>query len=423
MKERDLLFYGLPCVNFGNKYILFSPYTKRTLILSSISNKDKIRRDIEKKWGKEFFGKPLFRKNDLSNRKITLITTPDCNLACRYCSVRAGERKSMMSTDLAKRAVDEVITPKTKKIKIIFFGGEPTLNFNCIKETVDYVKTRNIPYEFTISTNGIVSEKIIRFLCENDFTIQISADGTPKIQDYQRPLPNGAPTSKILEEKIKRFVKNNARFKIRETVTNLNVGNMAESVSYYAKLGVKYIFFEPLIPAGRALGHKKIKSPKPKRFIKEFERALDRAKKEGIQIGNSLLINLLHPSTHYCGAALGETLTITPEGLVTACTAIQDNCNKLSNIMTTGRYNKKQDKFEYDLKKIRNLCNHNVENIKKCSNCFAKYICSGGCIIRNLVKSGALEKTNEEYCEIRRGLLKLVILRMSGHPRQKAQKF
>lgn len=412
-RKKDTLFYGLPCVYYKNKYLLFSPYVKKTLILSSLRNKKRIKDRIEKKHGDKFFGKPEFRKSDKTFRKITLITTTDCNLTCRYCSVRAGEKKDFMSTSLAKRSINEIIKPETKKIKVIFFGGEPTLNFKCIKDTVSYVKKIGIPHEFVISTNGVISDKIIDFLCKNDFTIQVSADGIPPVQDYQRPLPNGMPTSDILKKTINKFVEKNARFKIRETVTNINVGKMAESVGYYKQLGVKYIFFEPLISAGRAIKHKRIKCPKPQKFIKEFDKALNQAEKEGIQIGNSLLINLLHPSTHYCGAALGETLTITPQGTVTACTAIQDDCNNLSKIMITGEYNQKIDKFEYYPKRIQHLCKHNVENIKKCSNCFAKYICSGGCIIRNLVKSGALERTNEEYCEIRRGLLKLVILKMS----------
>ncbi len=413
-ENKNLLLYGLPCVYFKGQYILFSPYTKKTLRLSSIKNKKLLKKSIENKFGKDFFGKPVYRKRDQTYNKLTLITTTDCNLNCRYCSVRAGEKKDFMSASLAKKAIDEIIKQKTKKIKIIFFGGEPTVNFKCIKESVDYVKSKNIKSEFAISTNGILSDNKINFLCKNKFIIQVSADGIPRIQDYQRPLPNGRKSSKIIEDTIKKLVNQKAQFKIRETITNLNVDKMAESVKYYSKLGVKYIFFEPLIPAGKAIDHKKIKCPTPKKYINHFNKALNAAEKAKIKIGNSLLINLLHPSTHYCGAALGENMTITPKGLITACTAIQDDCSKLSKIMTTGRYNKEKEKFEYNLKRIQNLCNHNVENINKCSKCFAKYICSGGCIIRNLVKSGALEKTNDEYCEIRKNLLKLIILRMSG---------
>ncbi len=412
--KRDILFYRLPCVYFNKEYFLFSPYIKKTIVLSDLTDKERIKLEIEKRYGKRFFGKPILKKRDETFQKITLITTTDCNLACRYCSVRAGEKKDFMPILFAKKAVEEGIKPKTRKIKIIFFGGEPTLHFRCIEEIVNYVKRIRIPHEFVISTNGVIPNKIIDFLCDNNFTIQISADGIPDIQDYQRPLPKNMPTSKILEKTINKLVNKNARFKIRETVTNLNVDKMAESVSYYAKLGVDYVFFEPLIMAGRAIGNKRIKCPNPKKFLVEFERALNRAEKEGIQIGNSLLINLLHPSTHYCGAALGETFAMTPTGIVTACTAIQDSCNALSKIMVIGRYNLSKNEFEYNRNRIQHLCQHNVENIKKCSNCFAKYICSGGCIIRNLVKSGVLEKTNEEYCKIRRGLLRLIILKMSG---------
>ena len=414
LSRKDCLFYGLPCVYNNGHYVLFSPYLKKTVILGSIDDKADIKREIEQEYGSSFFGKPLSRKLDKSYKKLTLITTTDCNLACRYCSVRAGEKKDLMTSELAKKAVDEVINKETKKIKVIFFGGEPTLNFKCISETVYYVKSLGIDYEFSISTNGIISEEVIKFLCKNNFIIHDSADGIPSVQDYQRPLLNGAGSSGVVERTISLLVRNNACFKIRETVTNLNVKNMAESVKYYAGLGVKYIFFEPLIQAGKAVGHKKIKAPRPPIFIKEFDRALNQAAKLDAEIGNSLLINLLHPSTHYCGAALGETLTITPKGVVTACTAIQDDCSNLADIMVTGSYNFNNQKFEYDLSKIRNLCKHNVEQIKKCSDCFAKYICSGGCIIRNLVKSGSLAETNDEYCEIRKGLLKLVIIKTSG---------
>jgi len=142
-----------------------------------------------------------------------------------------------------------------KNIKVSFFGGEPTLNFDVINGVVSHVKTiassLNKDYSFYITTNGVMSRRILEFLADNDFVFVISSDGIPTLHNFLRPSSSGSHSSKYVENTIDILVKRNIPFKVRSTISQFNVGYMTENVRYFAGLGVKTIHYEPITHAGR----------------------------------------------------------------------------------------------------------------------------------------------------------------------------
>ena len=81
---------------------------------------------------------------------MTLLVTQKCNLRCEYCFGDGGEYKNIgiMSFEVAKRAIDFLYehSRNTKDIVILFFGGEPLINFEVIKRSVGYCKEKDILY-------------------------------------------------------------------------------------------------------------------------------------------------------------------------------------------------------------------------------------------------------------------------------------
>lgn len=137
---------------------------------------------------------------------IQLQVTRNCNFKCRYCffaneneMTRVHENKNM-SWSVAKKSIDFLYdsSPDTDDICISFYGGEPFLNFDVIKKTVEYAKKKFFfkKLRFSTTTNGsIMNEDIINFLAENNFNLLISLDGPSEIQNnHRRFISNGGNT-------------------------------------------------------------------------------------------------------------------------------------------------------------------------------------------------------------------------------------
>lgn len=132
-------------------------------------------------------------------RHMVLNVTDDCNLRCSYCIYSGdfdGRRtysKKLMSKEVAKKALDYFLE-HSSNIKgfmaVGFYGGEPLLNFDLIKWSIEYLSEkykRDIPLIYTLTTNGTVfNQEIIDFLIRNNVMLFISLDGPQEIQDMNR---------------------------------------------------------------------------------------------------------------------------------------------------------------------------------------------------------------------------------------------
>lgn len=157
-------------------------------------------------------------------QSICLQVTQDCNLRCEYCVYSGGysnrtHNKKEMNFDTAKKAVDFLIANSTESdiVCIGFYGGEPLLNFELIKKTVEYVtqKYTGKEYYFALTTNGTVfTDDCLAFLEEYKFAITISIDGNKEIHNVNRKFKNSEVGSyDIIMDNIR---------KIREKYPNLS---------------------------------------------------------------------------------------------------------------------------------------------------------------------------------------------------------
>lgn len=314
---------------------------------------------------------------------ITFITTKKCNMRCIYCSVRAGESSNDLTFKKAKLLIDQVChsNKKIKKLHVIFFGGEPTLSIKFIKDVIEYIKNKKILADYALSTNGILSKKTVDFLKSHNFIINLSFDGLSDTQNYLRPLVGGEKSYDIVENTAREFAKRQIIFKVRATITNVSIGQMLPFLKKLHGLGVKAVHFEPLNICGRAFdGDGKLKLPNLHRYIKEYKRCIDFAAEKNMQIVNGVYDNLFSPNNDYCSAATGQKIVLTPDGLITRCYEVQEKGLGEDNCFIVGRLSK--NKLIIDRKKEAKLEDIIAKNRDYCKNCFAKYICSGGCTIR-----------------------------------------
>ncbi|WP_130808275.1 radical SAM/SPASM domain-containing protein [Senegalia massiliensis] len=176
----------------NNKYIFDGDEVVLFPVVNSIS-KYKILRN-------EKSNSDTFRKNFLYTVALNLINK--CNLTCEYCFANQGNYDNpnqRMSFEVAKKSIDltleSVIKNKHDEIRIAFFGGEPMLEFELIKQIVHYVNTKvpiTVTPTYLITTNGtIMDEEISNFFQKNNFIVTISIDGDQETHDFYRKFNSG----------------------------------------------------------------------------------------------------------------------------------------------------------------------------------------------------------------------------------------
>ncbi len=153
--------------------------------------------------------------------QLTLGVTEDCNLRCKYCFYSSAyentrnRTNNMMSEEIALKSLDyyfermmEIRKKHPGKIAAItFYGGEPLMNFELIKKSVQHIKD-NYPYryELYITTNGLLlSGKRAEFLHDNNFNIAISLDGNKENHDRNRVTESGGGSFDVIYRNIKAF--------------------------------------------------------------------------------------------------------------------------------------------------------------------------------------------------------------------------
>ena len=155
---------------------------------------------------------------------VLLQITQDCNFRCRYCAFsgdgileREHQHKSM-NLDIAKHAVDFVLkrSKYSEHINIGFYGGEPLIKFDLIKEIVEYVRESapNKDFLFGMTTNGyLLRDQILEYLIENEFELLLSLDGPEPIHNKNRKLAsNGKGTYNVVYDNLKNIYYNHPKY-------------------------------------------------------------------------------------------------------------------------------------------------------------------------------------------------------------------
>lgn len=171
----------------------------------------------------------------------TLHLTQKCNLNCKYCYEKRGEKE--LSFENIKFLINGEIEKKSKDCIITFYGGEPLLKEDMIYKVVDYIKTIKCKtkFYFGITTNGtLIDDDLIDYMLSNNFlTIAYSFDGIQETQNLNRIFANGESTYKIVEENAKRLLKKYKKAIAMMVVTKNNYINLANNIEHLWNIGFR----------------------------------------------------------------------------------------------------------------------------------------------------------------------------------------
>jgi His-Xaa-Ser system radical SAM maturase HxsB len=214
-----------------------------------------------------------------------MVLTLKCSNDCRYCQVSAENEAASeydMSIEVAEKIIDLIFKSPSFFIKIEFQGGEPTLNWNTLKNAVLYAEELNKLHhkslDFVVCTNLVtITEEQLNFFKKHNIHISTSLDGPKSIHDKNRILKNGKGTYEafIKNLSLSRKILGKSQVNALMTTTCDNINRLTEVVDEYIKLDFNGIFIRPLNPYGFALTKSDNSEYLIEDFVNSFESVLN----------------------------------------------------------------------------------------------------------------------------------------------------
>lgn len=351
----------------------------------------------------------------LTARHLRFHLTSDCNLRCVYCYLKAGEEKKKTRVEVIKKAIDKFANTKEEHVIIEFHGGgEPTLEFQTIKEIVNYCRSKIKKPLFYLQTNGLFSDEALNYLIKNDFRVSFSLDGPPFIQKRQRPAPqNDEKSLVIIEKNIRALIKAGLKVMSISVITAYSQKYLKEIFWYLYQLGIRRMMFNPLSALGRAekQNSPETSAPQLADFVRDFLILSELAGWMGALVISDFLPKFLekHQAEEIVCGACQPDINLSEEGHLVACTRTLALKPAPENPFVYGSYDEARQDFILDETKINNLRSRTVRNMKTadgtpgaCENCLIKWDCAGDCLNELYILKEDFYKIAPNRCEAKR---------------------
>lgn len=352
-------------------------------------------------------------------KALCLHVAHDCNLACRYCFAGEGryhdEKGGLMSLETGKAALDYLVSHSgsRRNLEVDFFGGEPLLNFDVVRELVAYGRSLEAKFDkrfrFTLTTNGVLlDDEVLEFANSELHNVVLSIDGRQTVNDRMRPFRGGTAGSyDTILPRIRRFVEGRkGQFYVRGTYTHYNT-DFSEDVLHLADLGFDQISVEPVVAPDTA--DYAIREEDLDRLFDEYDRlAAEVVKRHGTKREFNFfhfMIDLEGGPCVYkrltgCGSGT-EYLAVTPKGELYPCHQFVGN-----ETFRLGDVWKGIDRDDI----VKEFKSCNVYSRDKCRKCFARFYCSGGCAANAYNFSGSITGTYDTGCKLQQKRIECAIM-------------
>jgi uncharacterized protein len=355
-------------------------------------------------------------KTDLHPRVMCLNIAHTCNMACRYCFAGDGSyggRSSKMDERTIEQAVDWMLKscPDSEFAHIQFFGGEPLMNAAGIRHAVSYAESQAEDYGrrvvFGIVTNAtLISDDIAEFLAAHKFVCELSIDGPPDIQNYQRPLRRNRASSESAFEGARRLLKaSTIPVHARATITP-HSPSLIEIFDYFTDFGFPYIHLIPATCASDPTLH--LSDKQWEMYLDDlqvlFGRMVDQMQRgiEFPRLGNlDELLHKIHRKSQTKDCGVGKELaSVTPQGDIYPCPRFVNEPHYLLGNVATGLIKGAADDF----------LNRSTSNMSHCAFCWARHYCHGGCAYEWWAMNHDIKRPTNDSCERLKQLIDLALV-------------
>ena len=341
-------------------------------------------------------------------KALCLHVAHTCNLNCSYCFASQGKyhgERAIMSYEVGKRALDFLVENSGTRhnLEVDFFGGEPLMNFDVVKQLVAYArsieKEKNKNFRFTLTTNGVlIDDDVIDFANKEMSNVVLSLDGRKEIHDRFRVDYAGNGSWEKIVPKFQRLVNARGRkgYYMRGTFTHANP-DFLEDIRTMLDLGFTELSMEPVVtapndPSALTEADRRI-------VMEQYEKLAELMLKRDAE-GKPFtfyhyMIDLkggpcIYKRISGCGSGT-EYMAVTPWGDLYPCHQfVGDEKFKLGDIWHGVSNTAIQNEF----------ASCNVYAREECRDCWARLYCSGGCAANAYHATGSVRGVYKEGCEL-----------------------
>lgn len=382
----------------------------------------------------------LFSEDDYEKYANFMVASPvkamclniahDCNLRCQYCFASTGDfgvGRKLMTYETGKKAIDFLLQNSGDRLnlELDFFGGEPLMNFDVVKQIVAYARSQEPIYHkkfrFTITTNGmLLTEDKIDFINQEMYNVVLSIDGRKDVNDRMRLRADGNGSYDRIVPLYQKLVqqRGDKEYYVRGTYTKYNL-DFSEDVFALLDAGFDQVSVEPVI-ADPEEPYAITEEDLP-RIFEEYERLMQKildyeATGKKFNFFHFMLDLDQGPCAikrlRGCGCG-NEYIAVTPDGDIYPCHQfVGETDYKMGNL----------DDGTFDLAMKSDFAKTHVYSKPDCRNCWAKFYCSGGCNANNYQYAGDVHHSHKLSCEIEKKRLECAIVLKAIRMERDAQK-
>ena len=349
-----------------------------------------------------------FKNRHTEIKALCLHVAHTCNLNCTYCFAAQGKyhgERALMSFETGKRALDFLVenSGKRRNLEVDFFGGEPLMNFEVVKQLVAYARSIEDKcgkhFRFTLTTNGVLlDDEVTEFANRECHNVVLSLDGRKEVHDRLRKTINGKGSYDTIVPKFQKFVKarGDKGYYVRGTFTHNNT-DFTNDIFHMADLGFTELSMEPVVCApGEEYALTEEDLPVLFEQYEILAKEMLRREREGRPFTfYHYMLDLsggpcIYKRISGCGSGT-EYLAVTPWGELYPCHQfVGDPKYSMGNIWDGVTNKALQDEFK--------LCNAYAR--PDCKDCWAKLYCSGGCAANAYHATGSITGTYHYGCEL-----------------------
>ena len=351
-------------------------------------------------------------------KALCLHVAHTCNLNCSYCFASQGHYhgdRAVMSLEVGKRALNFLIenSGKRRNLEVDFFGGEPLMNFDVVKELVAYARTREKEcgknFRFTLTTNGLlINDDVIDFANRECSNVVLSLDGRKEVHDRFRVDYAGNGSWERIVPKFQKLVeaREGKNYYMRGTFTHANP-DFLEDIKVMLDLGFNELSMEPVVCAQ---GDPSALTDEDLPIVLEQYEKLAELMLERHRAGKPFtfyhyMIDLkggpcIYKRISGCGSGT-EYMAVTPWGDLYPCHQfVGEEAFKLGNVFDGVDNKTVQEDF----------ASCNVYARPECADCWAKLYCSGGCAANAYHATGSVRGVYKYGCELFRKRMECAIM-------------
>ena len=351
-------------------------------------------------------------------KALCLHIAHSCNLNCAYCFASQGKYhgdRALMSFEVGKQALDFLVANSKgrRNLEVDFFGGEPLMNFQVVKDLVAYArsieKEAGKNFRFTLTTNGmLIDDDVIEFANKECANVVLSLDGRKEIHDRYRVDYAGKGSWETIVPKFQKLVRarEGKNYYMRGTFTHANP-DFLKDIETMLELGFNELSMEPVVgPESDPASLTREDLPIVLEQYEKLAELMLKRHREGRPFTfYHYMIDLTGGPCVYkrisgCGSGT-EYMAVTPWGDLYPCHQfVGEEAFRLGDVWQGVTNQSAQDSFA--------ACN--VYTRQECADCWAKLYCSGGCAANAYHATGRVSGVYAYGCELFRKRMECAIM-------------